>query len=168
MIKKKYKLYHNPAKTAKIARKRVKSQKRKRIAELKKKKRSGFLLCLDAIELRYGNFKRFIFTGIDHYSKIAFARMYKNANSRNAADFLDRLIYLVDGKVENIQTDNGSEFEKFFAWACRKLKLARYYSRPHTPKDNSVNERFNETLQYEFVKLGNFNPDCVQFNLNLT
>lgn len=165
---KKYQLYHNPAKIAKIARKRAKTQKRKRITELKKKKRSGFLICLDAIELRYNNLKRFIFTGIDYYSKIAFARMYKNANSRNAADFLNRLMYLVDGKVENIQTDNGSEFEKFFAWACQKLNLTRYYNRPHTPKDNPVNERFNETLQYEFIKLGHFNPDCVQFNQQLT
>lgn len=165
---KKYKLYHNPARTAKIARKRAKLQRRRRIAELKKKKRSGFLICLDAVELRYDNFKRFIFTGIDHYSKIAFARMYKNANSRNAADFLNRLMYLVDGKVENIQTDNGSEFEKYFERARRIFNLSRYYSRPHTPKDNPVNERFNETLQYEFVKLGNFNPDCLKFNRNLT
>lgn len=165
---KKYQLYHNPVKTAKIAGKRAKSQKRKRITELKKKKRSGFLLCLDAIELRYNNLKRFIFTGIDHYSKIAFARMYKNANSRNAADFLNRLMYLVDGRVENIQTDNGSEFEKYFERARRIRNLSRYYSRPHTPKDNPVNERFNETLQYEFVKLSHFNPNCLKFNQSLT
>ncbi len=165
---KKYQLYHNPVRTAKIARKRAKSQKRKRITELKKKKRSGFLICLDAVELRYHNLKRFIFTGIDYYSKIAFARMYKNANSRNAADFLNRLMYLVDGEVENIQADNGSPFEKYFERARRALKLSRYYSRPHTPKDNPFNERFNGTLQYEFVKLGNFNPDCPAFNRNLT
>ncbi len=164
----KYKLYYNPKKTAKMTRKRLKARRKKRITELKKKPKSGFLLCLDAVELRYQNIKRYIFTGIDSFSKVAFARMYKNANSYNAADFLNRLLYLIDGRIENLQTDNGSEFEKYFETACLKLELDRYYSRPRTPKDNPVNERFNQTLQYEFVKLGNFTPDIPVFNRNLT
>ena len=94
--------------------------------------------------------------------------MYKSANSYNAADFLNRLLYLVDGKIENIQTDNGSEFEKYFNQGCQKLKLERYYSRPRTPKDNPVNERFNRILQDEFINLGNFNSDPEEFNRNLT
>jgi len=146
----KYKLYYNPTKTAKITRKRLKAQNKKRITCLKKKPKAGFLLCFDAIEIRMGSLKRFIFTGIDSFSKIAFARMYKRANSYNAADFLNRLLYLVNGRVENIQTDNGSEFEKCFRQACEKQELKRYYSRPRTPKDNPVNERFNRTLQDEF------------------
>ena len=163
-----YKLYHNPIKTSKITRKRLKAVTKKRITELNKKPKIGFLLCFDAIEIRWNNLKRFIFTGIDSYSKVAFARMYKNANSYNAADFLNRLTWLVDGKIENIQTDNGSEFEKYFAKGCQKLELTRYYSRPRTPKDNAVNERFNRTLEDEFINLGNFTPDVVDFNRNLT
>ena len=57
--------------------------------------------------------KRYIFTAIDRHSKVAFARMYKSKSSYNAADFLNRLCYLMDGCIENIQTDNGSEFEKY-------------------------------------------------------
>lgn len=163
-----YKLYHSPTKTARITRKRLKAVKKKRITELKKKPKAGFLLCFDTVEIRWNNLKRFIFTGIDSYSKIAFARMYKSANSYNAADFLNRLLYLVDGKIENIQTDNGSEFEKHFNQGCQKLKLERYYSRSRTPKDNPVNERFNRTLQDEFINLGNFNSDPREFNCNLT
>jgi transposase InsO family protein len=164
----KYKLYRNPVKTAETTRKRLKAVKKKRITELKKRPKTGFLLCLDAVEIRWNNLKRFIFTGIDYFSKVAFARMYENANSYNAADFLNRLLWLVDGKVENIQTDNGSEFEKYFNQACQKSELARYYNRPRTPKDNPVNERFNRTLQDEFVDLGNFTPDVVLFNKRLT
>lgn len=161
-------LYLNPQKTAKTTRKRLSAQKKKRITELKKKPKNGFLLCLDAIEIRWNNLKRYIFTGIDSFSKVAFARMYKNVNSYNASDFLNRLLYLVNGKAENIQTDNGSEFEKYFSSVCQKLNLKRYYNRPHTPKDNPVNERFNKTLQDEFVNLGNFTPDVIQFNRELT
>jgi len=164
----KYRLYPNPKKTARTTHKRLNAVKRKRITELKKKPKNGFLVCLDAIELRCNNLKRYIFTGIDSFSKVAFARMYRHANSYNAADFLNRLMYLTDGKIENIQTDNGSEFEKHFRHSCNKLSLNRYHSRPRTPKDNPVNERFNRTLQEEFVNLGNFTPDVIQFNRNLT
>jgi transposase InsO family protein len=164
----KYRLYHKPVKVAKITRKRLNGIKKKRITELKKKPKSGFLICLDAVEIRWKSVKRYIFTGIDRYSKVAFARMYKSKSSYNAADFLNRLCYLMDGNIENIQTDNGSEFEKYFRHACDTLNLSRYYSRVNTPKDNPVNERFNRTIQDEFVNLGNFTSEPVMFNRKLT
>lgn len=164
----KYKLYYHPKRTAKITKKRLYAQKKKRITELRKKPKSGFLLCLDAIEIRWNGLKRYIFTVIDFYSKVAFARMYRSANSYHAADFLNRMLYLIDGKIENIQTDNGSEFQKYFNSACQKLNLGRYYSRPRTPKDNAVNERFNKTIQDEFINLGNFTTNVNFFNKNLT
>ncbi len=164
----KYHLYHHPQKQAKITQKRLKAVRKKRITELKKKPKRGFLLCLDAVELRCQNVKRYVFTAIDHFSKMAFARMYQKANSFNAADFLNRLLYLASGQIENIQTDNGSEFEKYFAQGCQKMKLNRYYNRPHTPKDNPVNERFNRTFREEFINLGNFHPNVNIFNKNLT
>lgn len=164
----KHKLYHQPVKTARIQRKRKKAVKKKRITELKRKPKRGFLLCLDTVELRTTNVKRYVFTAIDRFTKVAFARMYRNANSYNAADFLNRLLYLSEGRIENIQTDNGSEFEKCFERACRELELQRYYSRPRTPKDNAVNERFNRTLQDEFVSLGNMTGNTEAFNRNLT
>ena len=110
----KYKLYSNPKKTAKTTQKHLRAVKNKRITELKKKPKTGFLLCLDTIEIRTQAIKRYIFTAIDNFSKVAFARMYKHANSYNAQDFLNRLLYLIDGKIDNIQTDNGSEFAKYF------------------------------------------------------
>lgn len=94
--------------------------------------------------------------------------MYKKANSYNAQDFLNRLYYLLNANIDNIQTDNGSEFEKYFSQACIKLKIDRYYSRPHTPKDNPVNERFNRILKEEFIQLGNFTPNTQRFNKDLT
>lgn len=43
-----------------------------------------------------------------------------------------------------------------------------YLSRPHTPRDNPINENFNGTLQKEFINLGNFTPDVKIFNRDLT
>ena len=164
----KHKLYYHPQKTARIRRKRQRSFQKKRITELKQKRISGFLLQIDTIVIYWNNLKRYILTAIDKYSKIAFARVYTSHSSCSARDFLYRLYYLLDGKIENIQTDNGSEFLKYFDKACKELNINHYFSRNHTPKDNACNERFNRTLQEEFLKQGNFHLDLQRFNQNLT
>jgi transposase len=161
-------IYYHPQKQARINRKRSRSVKKKRIHDLKKKKVGGFLLCLDTIvKYAYGK-KRYILTAIDKYSKVAFARMYTTHSSKSSEDFLLRLYYLLDGRIKNIQTDNGSEFERYFAKALKKLEIPRYYSRVKTPKDNPDNERFNRTLQDEFLAMGNMATDVKEFNRRLT
>ena len=164
----KHGLYYSPAKTLKLRRKRMINQPKKRITELKKESRRGFLVAFDGLTIHLPGYKRYILTGIDVYSKIAFARMYISKSSQNAADFLKRLHYLLAGKIENIQTDNGSEFAKSFQEATNQLKLDHYYSRPRTPKDNAFDERFNRTLREEFIQLGNLTSDCDIFNSKLT
>jgi len=164
----KSKLYYQPKKQQRINRKRQLSQKKKRITDLKQKKVNGFLLCLDSVVLYWKSRKRYVLTAIDRYSKVAFARMYTTHSSYNTRDFLYRLNYLLEGKIENIQTDNGSEFHKYFDQACNQLKISHYFSRNHTPKDNAVNERFNKTLQEEFIALGNMTDDTKYFNRKLT
>lgn len=161
-------IYYKPKKQARINKKRQLSQSRKRITELKKKKVNGFLLCLDTIIKYWNGRKRYVLTAIDRHSKVAFARMYTTHSSYNSRDFLYRLHYLLDGKIDNIQTDNGSEFKKCFDQACKKLDIPHYWSRNHTPKDNPVNERFNKTMQDEFIDLGNMTDDIKIFNQNLT
>lgn len=161
-------IYYHPKKQQRINRKRQLSQKRKKITNLKQKKINGFLLCLDTIVVYCKSKKRYILTAIDKYSKLSFARMYTTHSSYSARDFLYRLNYLLDGKIENIQTDNGSEFHKYFDRACSQLNIPHYFSRNHTPKDNAVCERFNRTLQEEFIQLGNMTDNIKYFNNDLT
>jgi transposase InsO family protein len=161
-------IYYKPVKQARINRKRQRAVTKKRITELKQTKATGFLLCLDTMVKYWKSKKRYILTAIDKYSKISFARMYTAHSSYNARDFLNRLYYLLDGKIENIQTDNGSEFKKYFEKTCHQLKIPQYYSRIKTPKDNAVCERFNRTLKEEFIQLGNMTDDTVLFNQRLT
>lgn len=165
---KKHKLYPNPIKNEKLQKKRRRNQAKKRITELRKQPFPGFLIALDAITVYWNGLKRYILTAIDVTSKIAFARMYTTKSSRSAADFLQRMFYLLDGSFLNALHDNGSEFHKEFIAACQKLNITQYWSRAHTPTDNPVDERFNGTLRREFLRLGNFHPDPVQFNKNLT
>jgi transposase InsO family protein len=164
----KYGIYYRPAKNARTQAKRRKAEKRKRITELRKKRVSGFLLCLDTIVIYGRGVKRYIFTAIDSVSKVAFARMYTTKASYNGADFLARLHLLLDGKITNVGHDNGSEFQKHFAATCAKMGIPQYFSRPKTPKDNAVCERFNRTLKDEFLQMGNLTPDTEIFNRNLT
>ena len=161
-------MYYNPKKQGRINKKRVRSVQRKKITDLKKKRVRGFLLCIDTVVRYWNGSKRYIVTGIDRHSKIAFARMYTTHSSTNTRDFLYRLHYLLDGKIENVQTDNGSEFHKHFDQALKDLNIPHYWSRVRTPKDNAVNERFNRTLQDEFLLLGNMSDDITIFNGRLT
>ena len=161
-------LYYNSKKQGRINKKRQRSQRKKRITELKKKPKTGYLLCLDTIVKHHNGRKRYILTAIDKYAKIAYARMYSSHGSFSAKDFLERLFYLLDGKIENLQTDNGSEFLKYFEKACQQLKIEHYFSRVRMPKDNPECERFNRTLKEEFMALGNMSTDLITFNRDLT
>jgi len=78
--------------------------------------------------------------------KLGYARMYKNKSSR-AADFLYRLRYLVGQPIENLQTDNGSEFAWEFERASAGLGIQRYFSRVKTPYEWLYN--FNLSLDSE-------------------
>jgi len=108
----KHKFYPDKQKAEKIARKRARARQKpkKRITQLVKEGRPCFLFHIDTIVVYWNGPKRYILTGVDHVSKLGYARMYKNKSSRSAADFLYRLRYLVNQPIENLQTDHGSEF----------------------------------------------------------
>ncbi|MEK7628693.1 MAG: integrase core domain-containing protein [Patescibacteria group bacterium] len=165
---KKHGLYFHPKRNAQTQAKRRHSTQKKRITELTKQPFPGFLIALDTIVLWINGQKRYVFTVIDTVSKIAFARMYTTKSSANAADFLNRFMYLLDHEVWNAGHDNGSEFHKHFQRAIEKQGINDWWSRTHTPKDNPVNERFNRTLQDEFIALGHLTADCERFNKEVT
>jgi len=163
-----YKLYPKPVKNARTQAKRQKAHKKKRITELKRKKpRLGYLLHFDTIEIHWNGLKRYIITTIDDFTKLAFARMYATGSSQSARDFLLRVNYLLDNQIIIAHSDNGSEFAKHFQQLCQQLKIQQYHSRPKTPKDNPSLERFNQTLQQEWLRDGNFTPNIDLFNSGL-
>ncbi len=163
-------LYPDQKKAEKTARKRARARQKlkKRITQLVKKGRHCFLFQLDTIVIYWNNLKGYILTAVDHATKLGYARMYKNKSSRAARDFLYRLRYLVNQPIENLQTDNGSEFAFEFERATTKLSIPRYFSRIRTPKDNSEIERFNQTLEYEWLYNFNLSLDPEELNPRLT
>lgn len=169
----KHNLYPKKTDIEKLRQKRTRNRNKLSIIKLKETRQRnrnalGFLVQTDTIVLHLFGLKRYVLTAIDRFGKIAYARVYKNHSSYSAADFLKRLHFLLDKQIVNIQTDNGSEFAKHFEDACNKLSIAHYFSRTRTPKDNAVIERFNRTLQEEWLNHGNFYADTDTFNSKLT
>jgi len=165
-----YKLYPDQKKAENTARKRARARQKpkKRITQLVKEGRPYFLFHIDTIVIYWNGLKRYILTAVDHVTKLGYARMYKNKSSRCAADFLYRLRYLVGQPIENLQTDNGSEFAWEFERASAGLGIQRYFSRVKTPKDNPEIERFNQTLEYEWLYNFNLALDPEELNPRLT
>ena len=163
-------LYPDKEKVRKNRQTRLNGQKKKRITEFQKRKIANHLWHVDTVilTLTTGGY-RFLLTAIDEVSKLAYARLYSTHHSKYAADFLTRLEYLTDNGIVNIHHDNGSEFAKDFQAACMELSLPQWYSRVRTPKDNAVLERFNRTIQEDFVDYWDVDPfDVEDFNRQLT
>lgn len=165
-------LYFNKAEHKRSQRRRKQAQKKRknRIHSLLKEKKVHFLWHVDTVvfTLSYGGY-RYLLTAIDDTSKLAYARLYTTHSSKQAADFLKRLHFVTEGEIINLHHDNGSEFQKDFEQACKELSLPQWYSRVKTPTDNAVLERFNRTIQEEFVDLIDIDlEDVREVNQKLT
>src|SRR5260370_32182726 len=86
------------ARGKKIAKKVRIHHMKERIKE--KQQQFGFLWHIDTIIIWWYGQRRYIFTAIEEQTRIAYARVYSKNTSSFAEDFLQRLLYLADAKVE--------------------------------------------------------------------
>jgi len=124
----------------------------------KKARRKGFtpqqpgdIVQMDTISIFTAGIKRYIFTSLDISTRFAFAYAYKFNSSSNGRDFLHKFISVAPFTTIRIQTDNGGEFEKHFAQSCQEHGFVHFFNYPHHPQSNGHLERFNRTLQEQFV-----------------
>ena len=168
----KYRLYFDTVLADRIRNKKDKHRGRRkiRINEIDPKdylsRDKPLFFCCDTIVLYlpYG-IKRYILTAIEYEKKIAYARCYKNKSSLSSFDFLLRLTAFVDGKIAAVLLDNWIEFAKYFEEACRRLKIIHIFTRIKTPKDNAVDERFNRTIQEDFIQVHEHFESYLVFDL---
>ena len=92
-----------------------------------------------------------MFTAIDLPTRFAFAYTYKSNSSANGRGFPDKLRMVAPFKISRIQTDNGSEFQKHFAQACREQDMLHFFNYPQHPQSNGHIERFNRTVQEQMA-----------------
>ena len=124
------------------------------------------VLEVDTIVRFVDGVKRYIVTGIDTEKRTSFAACYTNHGSASAADFLGKCTAALPDCPRAIQTDNGSEFALHFDAACTKLDLSRFHTHPRSPQENAHVERFNRTLNEEFLRYHRslLRDDVARFN----
>ena len=111
----------------------------------------GDLVQIDSITRFHNGIKRYLITAIEVKSKFAFAYAYKSLSSRSAADFLEKLIKVAPFSIKAIQTDNGSEFLNQADKLMDKRGIVHFFTYPKSPKSNAFVERFNRSIQEEFI-----------------
>lgn len=65
--------------------------------------------------------------------------------------FLKKFTSVAPFTIRHIQTDNGSEFLKYFTQSCQDNDLVHFFNYPHHPQANGHLERFNRTVQEQFA-----------------
>jgi len=129
-----------------------------RLTALKTKRRKKLrrpkgcrVLQVDTVVRFIDGVKRYILTAVDTERRTAFAACYTNHGSASAADFLRKAYAVLPECPRALQTDNGSEFALHFAAACAEKNLTHFHTYPRSPKMNAHVERFNRTLDEEFL-----------------
>jgi transposase InsO family protein len=117
------------------------------------------LWAVDTIQKVSNGIRRYIMTMVDPHSRIAFAVAIPTKHTKHTARVLEALIDGLTGTIEinakpkqfAILSDNGSEFMKEFEALLQAKGLTHYWTYPRSPKMNAHNERFNRTIQEQFV-----------------
>jgi transposase InsO family protein len=93
--------------------------------------------------------RRYVYTVIDLYSRMAYAEIDEHIRPGNAATVVLRAEGYFGFKLSMIQTDNGLEFSGYFEDILARRGILARHSRLGRPNDNAHIERFNRTIQEE-------------------
>ena len=129
---------------------------RKRQKKLRKPK--GFVatapaecVAFDTIERIKNGCRRYIITNIDLFDRVALAVGTVSHASAPPAAMLKATQACYPTGIGAALSDNGSEFQKHFAEAVQRAGMTHWHTYTRTPKMNAHCERFNRTIQEEFV-----------------
>ena len=146
------KIYHHRQKVSHFG--KIKTVKRSK----KLRKPKGFvataigdLIEIDTIVKFDWGIKRYIITAIDTHTRYTFAWVYERATSGNVKDFYQKLEQIFPYKIKRVQTDNGSEFHKYFRDYLKEKEIIHFWNYPGKPFLNGHIEKYNRTIQDEFI-----------------
>ncbi|MCL2679590.1 MAG: hypothetical protein FWF18_04835 [Dehalococcoidia bacterium] len=74
----------------------------------------GDLLQMDCVTMMADGIRRYLVSAIDYSSDFAYSYTYKTLSSLSTKDFFSKLCSVVPFEIKHIQTDNGSEFHRYF------------------------------------------------------
>ena len=93
--------------------------------------------------------RRYIYTIIDLYTRMAYARAYNELKPINSLNTILEAEQYFNFKFKVAQSDNGPEFSKYFSDRLKTRGIVIRHTRLGRPNDNAHIERFNRTLQEE-------------------
>lgn len=124
--------------------------KRLRVRKSPKVTTPGFIQ-MDSIVV-YINYEKHLFMSVlDIYTKFAHVVYVDTISSANAKRVFQEFQEITPTGIHTVQTDNGSEFLKSFHQYVEEQQIKHQFIYPHMPKINSYIERFNRTIQEEFI-----------------
>jgi transposase InsO family protein len=111
----------------------------------------GDLIEIDTVVRFIAGIRRYVITAVDVSSRYTFAWSYKKLDSANARDFFKRLEIAFPYSIRHVQTDNGTEFCKYFTSYLTKRKKVHFWNYKGQPYKNGHIEKYNRTIQEEFI-----------------
>jgi transposase InsO family protein len=145
------KMRHAKLRVSRFPQGRVKRSTRDRKPKGYRPERPGDCIAWDSIERRLNGLKRHLITCTDLASRFGFALGVKHLSSNQALLAWQLHQSLFPAPVRRVLSDNGQEFAKHFHSALKASQILHWHTFPRTPKMNAHCERFNRTVQEEFL-----------------
>lgn len=130
--------------------KRKNKYSRGRTNKSPKVKKPGYIE-VDCITIYLQKKKHYFVSIIDIFTKFAHVEKVSTLSSKNAKFAFQKFQDKYELPIHTVQTDNGSEFLKYFHEYLEEEKLKHQFIYPRCPKINGVVERFNRTVQEECI-----------------
>lgn len=111
----------------------------------------GDLIEIDTIHLfnPISKQKRYIYTVVDLYTRMAYARVYKELKPIHSLNTILEAEQYFGFNFKMVQSDNGLEFARYFEERLETKGIQIRHTRLGRPNDNAHIERFNRTIQEE-------------------
>ena len=122
---------------------------------------------MDTMMRELDQLKLYFYSAIDIRAKLAFSLPYSRLNSHNARDFIEKLLSFSPVPIQDVQTDNGQEFEGEFDAFLRSQSIPHQWNYPRCPRINGCVERYQRTLSEEFIQFHEDNARYPQEFLHL-
>lgn len=124
---------------------------------------------MDTISIWTVGKKYYFITAIDILTKFACVKLVASPSAKQARTSIMEFLQEYGYPVRVIQTDNGSEFLGEFDYYLNSIGIKHEFIYQKSPKINGVIERFNRTVQEEFLERNDeYLYDQEKFNQKLS
>lgn len=141
-------VYHNP--NSKRGKNGLKTIKKLRVKHPPKHSDPGHIQA-DTVKRITQGITDYFYSAIDYRLKFSLTLHYKKQTSKNMADFYQKFKFVYPGNIRDWQSDNGAENMGVFEELLKKDGVPHFFTYPRCPKINGCVERYNRTIQEEFI-----------------